>query len=55
MTNMKRRIKKIEDKLNLSEKPVTIRIVQFGGELPPDRTQGNITIHFVRYDEIEKQ
>jgi len=51
MTNMKRRIKKIEDKLNLNEKPKTVTIVQFGGELPPDRTAGNMTIHYVRYDE----
>ncbi len=52
MTNIKRRIKKIEDKLNLSEKPVTVTIVQFGGELPPDQTVGNMTIHCVMYDEI---
>ena len=50
MTNMKRRIKKIEDKLNLNEKPKTVTIVQFGGELPPDRTQGNTTYHFVMFE-----
>jgi hypothetical protein len=55
MTNMKRRIKKIEDKLNLNEKPKTVTIVQFGGELPPDQTVGNMTIHHVLYDERAKQ
>ncbi len=50
MVNMKRRMEKIEDKLNLSEKPKTVTIVQFGGELPPDRTEGNITYHFVMYE-----
>ena len=55
MTNMKRRIKNVEDKLNLNEKPVTIMIVEYGGELPPDRTQGNMTIHYVMYDERAKQ
>jgi hypothetical protein len=50
MTNMKRRIKNIEDKLNLSEKPITVKIVCFGGELLPDRTQGNITIQYVMYE-----
>jgi len=50
MTNIKRRIKKIEDKLNLSEKPKTVTIVQFSGELPPDRTEGNTTYHFVMFE-----
>jgi len=51
MTNIKRRIENIEDKLNLNERSKTVTIVQFGGELPPERTVGNMTIHYVRYDE----
>jgi hypothetical protein len=50
MTNMKRRIKNIEQKLTLNEKPKIVTIVQFGGELPLDRTQGNITIQYVMYE-----
>jgi hypothetical protein len=50
MTNIKRRIKNIEKKLNLNEKPKTVTIVQFGGELPPNRTEGNITIQYVMYE-----
>jgi len=52
MIDMSRRLKSIEKKLNLKEETETITIVQFGGELPPDRTNGNTAIHFVLYDEI---
>lgn len=55
MRNISRRVKNVEKRLNLKEKPITITIVQFGSELPPDRTEGNITYHFVMFDEIEKQ
>ena len=51
MANIKRRIKKIEDKLNLSEKPKMVTIVQFGGELPPNRIEGNTTYHFVMFED----
>ena len=51
MRDICRRIKNIEKKLNLSEKPIAVTIVCFGGELPPDRTIGNLTTHFVMYDE----
>jgi hypothetical protein len=50
MTNIERRIKNIEKKLNLNEKPQMVRIVLFGGKLPPNRTQGNITIQYVMYE-----
>ena len=50
MTNIKRRIKKIEDKLNLSEKPKTVTIVLFGGDLPPGRIEGNTTYQFVMFE-----
>ena len=55
MRDICRRIKNIEKKLNLSEKPKTVTIVQFGAQLPPDRTERNITYHFVMYDEKEYQ
>ena len=55
MRDIARRIKNIEKRLNLSEKPQTITIIHFGEELPPDRTDGNITVHFVRYDDKEMQ
>ena len=55
MYNLGRRLDKIEDKLNLSKKPTVVNIVHFGEELPPDRTDGNITVHFVKYDERAKQ
>ncbi len=54
MRNLNGRIKNVEKSLNLNEKPKTVTIVQFGGELPPDRIEGNTTIHFVKYDEIRK-
>ena len=55
MRDISRRLNKVEKKLNLSEKPIVVTIVCFGGELPPDRTQGNTTIHHVMYDEKAKQ
>ena len=55
MRDITRRLNKAEKALSLNEKPKTVTIVQFGGELPPDQIQGNITTQFVMYDEIEKQ
>ena len=55
MRNLTRRLNKAEKALNLNEKPKTVTIVLFGGALLPDRTEGNITYHFVLYDEIEKE
>jgi hypothetical protein len=55
MSNITRRIKNVEKRLNLKEKPITITIVHFGGQLPPSRTEGNITYHHVMYDEKAKQ
>ncbi len=55
MRDFRRRLNNIEKKLNLKEEPKTITIVHYGGELPPDRTNGNTTIHFVMYDEICKE
>lgn len=51
MKSIESRIKRIEDKLDLNKEQQVINIVFFGdGDLPPDRTEGNITVHYVRYD-----
>ncbi|MHC4112869.1 MAG: hypothetical protein ACYSUY_17480 [Planctomycetota bacterium] len=55
MRDICRRVKNVEKRLSLNEKPITVRIVHFGGKLPPDRTDGNITIHHVMYDEKAEQ
>jgi len=55
MRDMSRRVENVEKKLNLNEKHTTVTIVLFGGELPPDRTEGNFTTHYVMYDEKVKQ
>ena len=54
MSNIRRRLKKAEDKLNLNQEHKIVNIVDFSGaeELPPDRTDGNITIHLVKYEDI---
>ncbi len=55
MRDIGRRLKNIEKKLNLNEEHKIVTIVHFGGELSPDCTNGNTTIHFVMYDEICKE
>ena len=55
MRDINRRIENAEKKLNLSERPVTIKIILFGGELPPDRNEGNISYQFVMYDGMERK
>ena len=55
MRDISRRIKNVEKRLGLKEKPETVTIVLFGGQLPPNRTEGNITYQFLMYDEMEKK
>ena len=55
MKDISRRLKNIEQKMNLSEKPKTVTIVFYGDTLPPDEKQGNITTHYVLYKEICKE
>ena len=55
MRDIVRRLKNIEKKMNLNEEHKIVNIIQYGGELPPDCTNGNTTIHFVMYDEICKE
>ena len=50
MRDINRRIKAVEKRLNIKEEPKTITIVQYAGELPPDRMEGNTTIHFVMFE-----
>jgi hypothetical protein len=55
MYDLRRRVKNVEKKMNLSEKPVTITIVMFGSELPSDRTEGNINYYYEMYNKREEQ
>ena len=55
MRDITRRLNKAEKKLNHNEEHKTVTIVHFGGELQPDCTNGNMTIHFVKYDWKPKQ
>jgi hypothetical protein len=50
MHEIRRRIKNVEKRLNLGEEHKTVLLIQYGGELPPDRTVGNMTIQHVMYD-----
>ncbi|MEA3227120.1 MAG: hypothetical protein U9Q07_14315 [Planctomycetota bacterium] len=55
MNDIRRRVKKVEEKLSLNEKHTAVNIVHFGRELPADHTNGNITVHYVMYDEKARQ
>lgn len=55
MKSIERRLAKIEDELNVGKEHITVTIILFGGELPPDRTEGNRTYHHVMYDKKAKQ
>jgi hypothetical protein len=49
MHEIRRRIKKAEDRLNLGEEHMIVTITHYGGELPPEQTVGNMTIRHVMY------
>ena len=53
MSNMNRRLKKVEKVLNLNEdeRPTPAIVFFGGGELPPDP----LGIHYVSYEEICKE
>ena len=56
MYDMNRRLKKAEKMLNVDNEQQVVEIVQFcDGPLPPDQTQGNLTIRHVRYNDICKE
>jgi len=52
--DISRRIENVEKKLNLTGERITVSVIDYYGEddvdLPPDQTEGNITVHHVRYD-----
>lgn len=53
MSNLNRKLKKIESKLNVDKEQRVAEIVMFNdGPLPPDQTYGNLTIRHVRFDDI---
>jgi hypothetical protein len=55
MSNMNRRLKKVEKALNVDKEQRIAEVVWFAdGPLPPDDIQGNRTIRHVRYDDICK-
>lgn len=57
MYDMSRRLKKIEKALKVGqeEQRVLNMIMFHNGELPPDHTVCNTTIHYVRYEEVIKE
>ena len=56
MSNMNRRLKKVEKALNVDKEQRVAEVVLFcDGPLPPDQTYGNLTIRHVRYDDICKK
>jgi hypothetical protein len=53
MSNLNRRLKKVEKTLNLDKEQRVAEIILFSdGPLPPDEIQGNRTIRYVRFDDI---
>ena len=50
MKAIARRIKRIEDRLNIGKKQVIITALMFGGELPPDRRVGDTIIRHVMFE-----
>ena len=53
MSNIKTRIEKAEQRLNLDREPIICAIVDFGDKpLPPDEQRGNVLVRHVRYSDI---
>jgi len=56
MSYLERRVKKIENRLNVNKEPSIVEIVNFGdGNLPPEHTAGGITLRHVHYKDIRKE
>ena len=56
MSDIRRRLKKVEEKLSLNERHSVVNIIDFsGGECPPDHTDGNITVHYVTHEDIHEE
>ena len=55
MSNIKRRLNKIEDKVGLSQRQIHVNIITFAETLPPDQHYGNYHVHHVPYNEYAKE
>jgi hypothetical protein len=56
MSDLNRRLKKVEKTLNIDNEQRVAEIVMFNdGPLPPDQTYGNLTIRHVRYSDVIKR
>jgi hypothetical protein len=57
MTNINRRLKKIEKTLNVGQEEMRLHeiVVFCDCELPPDRIEGNRIIHHVSLEEVLKR
>ncbi len=55
MRDLRRRLKKAEDMLNIDKPQVIVTLTYYGDTLPQDRKEGNITYHYVMYDKKTKQ
>ena len=56
MSDLNRRLKKVEKALNVDKEQHVAEIVMFNdGPLQPDKTYGNLTIRHVRYSDICKE
>ena len=55
MSNIKRRIKKIEDQVGLNQEQVIVEIITFEKEPPPDHYSGPFLIHYKPYNEYAKE
>lgn len=56
MSNLNRRLKKVEKALNVDKEQHVAEMVMFNdGPLPPDEIQGNTIIRYVSYKELCKE
>ena len=55
MKDIHRRLKKAEKTMNINQEHTTVNIVWYGDKLPPDRTEGNITCHYVEKENNEQR
>jgi len=55
MYNANRRLKRVEKTLNVGQKEQrVVEIVVFGGALPPNHKEGNMTINYIAFEDIAK-
>ena len=56
MSDLNRRLKRVEKTLNLDKEQRVAEIILFSdGPLPPDEIRGNQTIRHVRYSDVIKR